>query len=178
MKNLRQVLSERREERKQALARFVECREYGTNPQHCHPDVGRDIMQMFVWRMRVWNGKIEAGEAHNQERVKEIRRIQSMLGRPIFRSRFINAIDTLLHGYEFALQGGLIGHGNVVSYGGGQVQTEDSFDESVPAQRAYTEVKQLRADAIRFPLLWFYCFVLRCGALPPERRACSSPLRR
>lgn len=170
-------ISQRREERKQALARFVDCREYAINPLTCHPDVGRDIIQLFVWRMRGWVGKHDAGPLHNIERKNEIKRLQSLLGRPIFRWRWLRAIDTLLEGYESALAGGLISKGNVVSYGGGQVETPDSFDETVPAARAYKYVKQLREDAIHHPFVWAYCFVLRCGSLPAELRVGSAPQR-
>lgn len=177
MKSIHQVLSERREARKEALARFVECREYGSNPYTCHKEVGRDIMQLLVWYMRNWVGKHDAGVQHNQERIDHINGIQRRLGHPLFRYRFIATLDMLISGFETAWHGGLITSGNVVSYGGGQVKTEDSFDETVPAQRAYKNILQMREDTIKHPFLWIWCFVLRRGELPPELRVGSAPQR-
>lgn len=173
MKSIQQI----KEECKSVLAQFVDCREYAVNPLHCHPGVGRDVIQMFVWRMRNWQGKHDAGKQHNQERINEIRRIQRRLAHPIFRLRFIRTLDILLDGYESSLRGGLVSRANVVSYGGGQVQTEDSFDETVPADRAYKAILQLRNNAIDHPFLWIWCFVLRRGELPPELRVGSAPQR-
>lgn len=157
---------ERRDEREKALRMFLDCREYGINPQTCSPEVGRELIQLLVWRMRCWNGKYQTGERHNSERVNEIRRLQKGLGRPIFRRRFIRTLDELLEGYNKAVSLGLISKGNAVSYGGGQFMTEDGLDESVPAQRAFEYVKVLRAEAKKHPFVWFYCFVLRLGSLP------------
>lgn len=130
---------------------------------------GRDGMHvklMLYYRMELYEPYIRA------LRTAEIRRIQRRICHPVSRRRFLKMVDFLIDKSMVACSAGLITTNNNGNYAKQEAEgvsvtpasiTNNSgdFDETKPYLNARKRMDLLKEYTIKYPLLWFVCFVLR-----------------